>query len=470
MQPTFVIVGRPNVGKSTLFNRLTRTRDALVAELPGLTRDRHYGRGRFGERSFLVVDTGGLEPGKEEGILAAMAKQTQLAIAEADVILFLLDARDGLTTQDREIAARLRGARAPVVVVVNKAEGLDAAISSAEFHELGLGAPHAISSAHGQGVSALLQSLLAGFPLPDGEAHGRAEEEDKHPRIAIIGRPNVGKSTLFNRLLGEERSIVFDQPGTTRDAIEVTLERSAKTGSARPSPIDEPKTGSARPSPSDEPRRYTFIDTAGVRRRGNIQETIEKFSVIKSMQSVERANVVLLVLDANEIAEQDARLAGFVLEEGRAVVLAVNKWDAVHASDRERVKSELARKMGFLSFSRTHFISARNGTGVDALLPSIDRAYAAATAKLSTPKLTRTLIAAVQKQQPPRRGAFRPKLRYAHQGGSNPPLVVIHGSALNEIPDSYRRYLEKTFRETFDLQGTPLRIQFRQGNNPYDRG
>jgi GTP-binding protein len=496
LQPTFVIVGRPNVGKSTLFNRLTRTRDALVAELPGLTRDRHYGRGRFGERSFLVVDTGGLEPGKEEGILAAMAKQTQLAIAEADVILFLLDARDGLTTQDREIAARLRGARAPVVVVVNKAEGLDAAISSAEFHELGLGAPHAISSAHGQGVSALLQSLLAGFPLPGGEAHGRAEEEDKHPRIAIIGRPNVGKSTLFNRLLGEERSIVFDQPGTTRDAIEVTLERSAKTGSARPSPIDEPKTGSARPSPSDEPktgsarpspsdepktgaahssstgepRRYTFIDTAGVRRRGNIQETIEKFSVIKSMQSVERANVVLLVLDANEIAEQDARLAGFVLEEGRAVVLAVNKWDAVHASDRERVKSELARKMGFLSFSRTHFISARNGTGVDALLPSIDRAYAAATAKLSTPKLTRTLIAAVQKQQPPRRGAFRPKLRYAHQGGSNPPLVVIHGSALNEIPDSYRRYLEKTFRETFDLQGTPLRIQFRQGNNPYDRG
>jgi GTP-binding protein len=442
MQPTFVIVGRPNVGKSTLFNRLTRTRDALVAEIPGLTRDRHYGRGRFGERSYLVVDTGGLEPGKEEGILAEMAKQTQLAIAEADVILFLLDARQGLTAQDREIAQRLRAARAPVVVVVNKAEGLDAAISAAEFHELGLGVPQAISSAHGQGVGALLQSLLARFPLPE-RAAGDDDEEGKHPRIAIVGRPNVGKSTLFNRLLGEERSIVFDQPGTTRDSIEVTLQRGE--------------------------RSYTFIDTAGVRRRGNILETIEKFSVIKSMQSVERANVVLLVLDANEIAEQDARLAGFVLEEGRAVVLAVNKWDAVHASDRDRTKSELARKMGFLSFSRTHFISARNGAGVEALLPSIDGAYAAATAKLSTPKLTRTLIAAVEKQQPPRRGAFRPKLRYAHQGGSNPPLVIIHGTALNEIPDSYRRYLEKTFREAFDLHGTPLRIQFRQGANPYDR-
>lgn len=443
MQPTFVIVGRPNVGKSTLFNRLTRTRDALVAEVPGLTRDRHYGRGRLGERSFLVVDTGGLEPGKEEGILAEMAKQTQLAIAEADVILFLLDAREGLTAQDREIAQRLRAARAPVVVVVNKSEGLDSAISGAEFHELGLGMPQAISSAHGQGVGALLQSLLARFPLPE-RADGDADDaEAKHPRIAIVGRPNVGKSTLFNRLLGEERSIVFDQPGTTRDSIEVTLQRGE--------------------------RHYTFIDTAGVRRRGNIQETIEKFSVIKSMQSVERANVVLLVLDASEIAEQDARLAGFILEEGRAVVLAINKWDAVHTSDRDRAKSELSRKMGFLSFSRTHFISARNGVGVEALLPSIDGAYAAATAKLSTPKLTRTLIAAVEKQQPPRRGAFRPKLRYAHQGGSNPPLVIIHGTALNEIPDSYRRYLEKTFREAFDLHGTPLRIQFRQGANPYDR-
>jgi len=443
MQPTFVIVGRPNVGKSTLFNRLTRTRDALVAEVPGLTRDRHYGRGRLGERSFLVVDTGGLEPGKEEGILAEMAKQTQLAIAEADVILFLLDAREGLTAQDREIAQRLRAARAPVVVVVNKSEGLDSAISGAEFHELGLGMPQAISSAHGQGVGALLQSLLARFPLPERADGDVDDAEAKHPRIAIVGRPNVGKSTLFNRLLGEERSIVFDQPGTTRDSIEVTLQRGE--------------------------RHYTFIDTAGVRRRGNIQETIEKFSVIKSMQSVERANVVLLVLDASEIAEQDARLAGFILEEGRAVVLAINKWDAVHTSDRDRAKSELSRKMGFLSFSRTHFISARNGVGVEALLPSIDGAYAAATAKLSTPKLTRTLIAAVEKQQPPRRGAFRPKLRYAHQGGSNPPLVIIHGTALNEIPDSYRRYLEKTFREAFDLHGTPLRIQFRQGANPYDR-
>lgn len=444
MQATFVIVGRPNVGKSTLFNRLTRTRDALVAEMPGLTRDRHYGRGRFGDRSFLVVDTGGLEPGKEEGILAEMARQTQLAITEADVILFLLDARQGLTAQDREIASRLRSARAPVVVVVNKSEGLDTAISAAEFHELGLGEPHPISSAHGQGVGALLQALLARFPLPEARlGAGDEDGEDKHPRIAIIGRPNVGKSTLFNRLLGEERSIVFDQPGTTRDSIEVPLQRGE--------------------------RRYTFIDTAGVRRRGNIQETVEKFSVIKSMQAVERANVVLLVLDANEIAEQDARLAGFVLEEGRAVVLAVNKWDAVHSTDRDRAKSELSRKMGFLGFSRTHFISARNGTGVEALLPSIDGAYAAATAKLSTPKLTRTLMAAVEKQQPPRRGAFRPKLRYAHQGGSNPPLVIIHGTALNEIPDSYRRYLEKTFREAFDLHGTPLRIQFKQGANPYAR-
>jgi GTP-binding protein len=303
--------------------------------------------------------------------------------------------------------------------------------------------PHAISSAHGQGVGALLESLLARFPLSEPH-HDADDDQQKHPRIAIIGRPNVGKSTLFNRLLGEERSIVFDQPGTTRDSIEVTLQRGE--------------------------RQYTFIDTAGVRRRGNIQETIEKFSVIKSMQAVERANVVLLVLDASEIAEQDARLAGFILEEGRAVVLAVNKWDAVHASDRERAKSELARKMGFLGFSRTHHISARNGMGVDALLPSLDRAYAAATAKLSTPKLTRTLLAAVEKQQPPRRGAFRPKLRYAHQGGSNPPLVIIHGTALNEIPESYRRYLEKTFRDTFDLQGTPLRVQFRQGANPYDRG
>jgi GTP-binding protein len=440
VKPTLVIVGRPNVGKSTLFNRMTRSRDALVADLPGLTRDRHYGEGRLGDRPYLVVDTGGLEPVAKEGMLHEMARQTEAAIAEADVVLFLVDGRDGLTPQDRRIADALRATRAKVWLAVNKTEGMNAPVVTAEFFELGLGQPHAISASHGEGVRELVEAALEAFPVEVDAP----EDESAGPRIAIVGRPNVGKSTLVNALLGEERVIAFDQPGTTRDAIEIPFERGA--------------------------RRYVLIDTAGLRRRGKVFEAVEKFSVIKTLQAIERANVVVLLLDARtEISDQDAHIAGFVLESGRAVVVAVNKWEGLEEYARAEVRRVLARKLAFLGFARTHFISALEGEGLGAVMRSVDEAYAAAMAKLPTPKLTRTLIAAVARQAPPRAGYSRPKLRYAHQGGSNPPLIVVHGTALDDVPATYRRYLEATFRKTFGLVGTPLRVEFRTGRNPYVR-
>ena len=437
MKPTLVIVGRPNVGKSTLFNRLTRTRDALVADVPGLTRDRHYGAGRMGDRAYLVVDTGGLEP-EGQGVFVEMAKQARTAIAEADAVLLVTDAREGLTAQDRAIGEELRRMGRRVFVAVNKAEGMNPDLAAAEFHELGLGAPRAISAEHGQGVRDLVDAALADFPAdeePDGES-------DKAARIAVVGRPNAGKSTLVNTLVGEERVVTFDQPGTTRDAIDVEL---AIGG-----------------------RRYILVDTAGLRRRGKVFESVEKFSVVKTLQAIDRANVAVLVLDAQgQISDQDAHIAGFILERGRALVVAVNKWDDLDDYARDMTKRAIARRLKFLSFARFHYISAREGRGVALLIESVDRAYRAAMAKLPTPKLTRALIAAVAKQAPPRAGISRPKLRYAHQGGSNPPIVVVHGTALNAVPDSYRRYLEADFRKAFRLEGTPLRIEFRSGRNPY---
>ena len=439
MKPTIVLVGRPNVGKSTLFNRLTRTRDALVADMPGLTRDRHYGIGRVGDRDYLVVDTAGFDPVAKSGIMHEMAQQAERAIEEADVLLFLVDGRVGLTPHDEQIAARLRRCGRPVVLVVNKAEGLRREMVAAEFHSLGLGAPLPISATHGDGVTQLVNEVLAPFPRDAGDEE---DEAARGPRIAVVGRPNVGKSTLINGLVGEERVIAFDLPGTTRDAIEIPFERGG--------------------------RHYTLIDTAGLRRRGKVFEAVEKFSVIKTLQAVEQSNVAVLVLDASQdIADQDAHIAGFVLDAGRALVVAVNKWDAVDDYRREMVKRDIERKLGFLSFARFHYVSALEGKGLSAIMKSVDAAYAAATAKLSTPRLTRVLQAAVTKQAPPRHGVFRPKLRYAHQGGSNPPVVVIHGTALDHVPTAYVRYLERTFADAFRLQGTPLRVQFKTAHNPY---
>lgn len=436
MKPTIALVGRPNVGKSTLFNRLTRTRDAIVADMPGLTRDRHYGQGKLGSKPYLVVDTGGFEPVAKDGIFHEMAKQTLQAVDEADAVVFLVDGRNGMSAHDKVIADHLRRSGRPVYLAVNKAEGRHLDVITAEFFELGLGEPVGISAAHGQGVRELIELVLEN--LPDAAE----EEEAKHPKFAIVGRPNVGKSTLVNSILGEQRVIAFDQPGTTRDSIHIDFERSG--------------------------RHYTIVDTAGIRRRGKVTEAIEKFSVIKTLQSVEDANVVVLVLDAQqEISDQDASIAGFVLESGRALVVAVNKWDGLEQYKRDWIKREVERKLGFLAFAKLHFISALQGQGVSALFKSIDDAYAAAMAKLSTPRLTRVLLAAVQKQQPPRNGLHRPKMRYAHQGGVNPPIIVVHGSGLEQVPESYRRYLERCFMDAFKLQGTPLRIQFKTTGNPF---
>lgn len=437
MKPTVVIVGRPNVGKSTLFNRLTRSRDALVADFPGLTRDRHYGIGRGASRPYLVVDTGGFEPLTKEGILQEMARQAEQAIVEADVLLFLVDARAGLTPQDKAIADRLRKSQRPVLLAVNKAEGMDRAMVAAEFYELGLGEPLVVSSAHGDGIKQLIELALEPFPLDEEE-----EEKQDAPRVAIVGRPNVGKSTLINALLGEERVIAFDMPGTTRDAIEIPFEKNG--------------------------RAYTLIDTAGLRRKGKVFEAIEKFSVIKTLQAIQECNVVVMVVDARQdISDQDAHIAGFVVESGRALVLAVNKWDDVDAYRRECIKNDIDRKLAFLGFAKRHYISALKSEGIVPLLKSVDGAFAAAMVKLATPKLTRVLIDAVAVQAPPRHGVFRPKMRYAHQGGSNPPLIVVHGNALDHVPDSYRRYLEGVFVKQFKLQGTPLRVQFKSTRNPF---
>ncbi len=441
--PVIAIVGRPNVGKSTLFNRLTRSRDALVADLPGLTRDRHYGTGRVGDRPFLVIDTGGFEPVAKEGIVHEMAKQTRQAIAEADALIFLVDGRQGMTGSDQSIADDLRRAGRPLMIAVNKAEGMRHGTVTAEFHELGMGEPVAISSAHGDGVRELVEALLERVAPVDDDAPEEAEDEGpRRVRIAIVGRPNVGKSTLVNTLLGEDRVIAFDQPGTTRDSIHIDFDRGG--------------------------RRYTLIDTAGLRKRGKVFEAIEKFSVVKTLQSIADANVVVLVLDARqEISDQDAHIAGFIVESGRAVVVAINKWDGLDDYSRERIKRDAGRKLQFLSFARSHHISALKGQGIAALMRSVDAAAVAAFVKLPTPKLTRALIAAVDKQTPPRRGVSRPKLRYAHQGGQNPPVIVIHGNGLDQVPETYRRYLESSFRETFSLEGTPLRVEFRSTRNPF---
>lgn len=450
-KPVVTLVGRPNVGKSTLFNRLTRSRSALVADYAGLTRDRHYGEGRVGEIPFIVVDTGGFEPEAKSGILQHMAKQTQQAIAESDVVIFLVDARAGLNAHDQDIASLLRKSGQKVLLCVNKAEGMARSGAIAEFHELGLGEPHAISASHGDGVVSLIEEALEPFAI-DAKEQAQDDEPvelidgDKHRiKLAIVGRPNVGKSTLINTLVGENRVIAFDMPGTTRDAIEVEFERDG--------------------------RQYTLIDTAGLRRRGKVFETVEKFSVIKTLQAIEACNVVLLMLDAQqEISDQDAHIAGFIVESGRALVVAINKWDNLDSEQRERIKREFDRKLRFLSFAKVHTISALRGQGVNVVMKSVVAAHAAAFAKLSTPKLTRVLHAAVEQQPPPRKGVFRPKMRYAHQGGQNPPRIIIHGNALDAVANPYRRYLEAKFRDAFELAGTPLRIEFKSSHNPYVDG
>ncbi len=439
MKPVIALVGRPNVGKSTLFNRLARTRDALVANQPGLTRDRHYGVGRVGPREYLVVDTGGLEPVAKEGIYAEMAKQSRQAIVESDLVLFLVDGRQGVTPHDHVIAAELRKAKREVILVVNKTEGYTHSMAAADFFELGLGEPETISASHGDGVRQLMDMACEKLPvLPDDEEGG------KRIKVAIAGRPNVGKSTMVNTLLGEERVIAFDMPGTTRDSIYIDFER------------------------NDKP--YTLIDTAGLRKRGKVFESVEKFSVIKTLQAIEDANVVILMLDAQQdISDQDASIAGFIVEAGRSLVLAVNKWDSLDDYRKERIKAEVGRKLTFLNYAKFHYVSATKPFGIAAMMKSVDEAHAAAFAKLSTPKLTRLIQECVEHQQPPRKGIFRPKLRYAHQGGQNPPIVIVHGTALDAIPDNYKRYLETRIRERFKLDGTPLRVEFRSNVNPFDK-
>ena len=445
MKPVIALVGRPNVGKSTLFNRITKSRDAIVADFAGLTRDRHYGDAKLGPREFIVVDTGGFEPEKPTGVVAEMAKQTRQAVAEADAVIFVTDVRAGLSAQDADIARYLRTQQKKVLLAVNKAEGMAESPLLAEFHELGIGEPHPISAAHGQGIRSLLEAALDDF-FPDDaddDAEAAGDEGDKPIRLAVAGRPNVGKSTLINAWLGEERLVAFDQPGTTRDAIHVPFERDG--------------------------RKFELIDTAGLRRKGKVFEAIEKFSVVKTLQAISDANVVLLLIDATlGVSEQDAHIAGYILESGRAVVIAVNKWDATDEYQREQLQRSIESRLAFLKFAPVLQISARRRTGLSALWKSILAAHASATVKMPTPVLTRLLQDAVEHQAPRRDGNFRPKMRYAHQGGMNPPLVVIHGNSLDHITDAYKRYLEGRFREHFKLTGTPMRIEFRSGKNPFD--
>jgi GTP-binding protein len=416
----------------------------LVADLPGLTRDRHYGEGRIGERPFLVIDTGGFEPVAKEGIMKEMAQQTKQAVAEADIVVFIVDGRQGLTPHDKTITDFLRKSGRKCMLVVNKSEGMKYTSVTADFYELGMGDPYVISAAHGDGVHDLVNEALDLAFAQRPEDAEELEPLERGIKIALVGRPNVGKSTLINTLVGEQRVIAFDMPGTTRDSIEIPFERDGK--------------------------HYTLIDTAGIRRRGKVFEAIEKFSVVKTLQSISDAHVVVLMLDAQQdISEQDAHIAGFILESGRALVVAINKWDGLESSDRDEIKIDLDRKLDFLTWAKFHFISALKSTGIGPLLKSVDQAYAAATANLSTPRLTRALQEAVEKQEPKRKGSTRPKMRYAHQGGQNPPVIVIHGNALDAITEPYKRYLEKHFRDTFNLVGTPLRIELRSGKNPFDK-
>ena len=443
MKPVIALVGRPNVGKSTLFNRLTKSRDAIVSDYAGLTRDRHYGQGRQGKREYIVIDTGGFEPDASQGIFREMAKQTRQAVTEADVVVFVVDARDGLSAQDHEIANYLRRLSKPCLLVANKAEGMQAGAQLSEFYELGLGEVYPVSAAHGQGVRDLVDLALAPLQLPDEETLPELAEGEVAPiKLALAGRPNAGKSTLINTWLGEERLVAFDLPGTTRDAISVEFERNGQ--------------------------KFELIDTAGLRRKGKVFEAIEKFSVVKTLQAIESANVVLLLIDAEQgMTDQDAHIAGFILDAGRAVVLAVNKWDAVDAYQRELVQRSIETRLAFLKFAEIHFISAKKRQGLGPLWGSIIRAHKAAMRKMPTPQLTRLLLEAVQFQQPKRSGMYRPKLRYAHQGGMNPPVIVVHGNSLEGVTDAYKRFLEGRFRKAFDLTGTPLRVEMKTARNPY---
>jgi GTP-binding protein len=439
MLPVVALVGRPNVGKSTLFNALTRTRDALVHDLPGLTRDRHYGICRLGVREFVVVDTGGLT-GEKEGIGALTARQVQLAIDEADRVVFVVDAREGLLPQDRNILDVLRRTGKPVLLGVNKTDGLDESVALGEFSKFGISDTLPLAASHGRGVPALVETLLAGLPQADPDA--AIESPDDGVRVAIVGRPNVGKSTLVNRLLGEERVVVSEIAGTTRDSIRVRLNRDGK--------------------------RYTLIDTAGVRRRARVEEAVEKFSVIKTLQSIAAAHVAVVLLDSHEgVSEQDATLIGHVLNEGRALVIAVNKWDGLGKYEREQCKSSLSRKLDFVVFARQVTISALHGSGIAELMKAINRAHASATREFSTSELTRAVEAAYTGYQPPLVRGHAPRLRFAHPGGSNPPTIVIHGSRTKHIAAGYHRYLENFFRKRFKLEGTPIRIEFRESENPF---
>jgi GTP-binding protein len=439
MKPVIALVGRPNVGKSTLFNRLTRSRDALVADQPGLTRDRKFGEGKLGDRPYIVVDTGGLS-GEKEGVEKLMASQSWQAVQESDIVLFLVDGRAGMVTDDQNIAKRLRATGKPVYLVVNKTDGLNEDVVTAEFYAMGLGEPYPIAAAHGRGVRALINQVLG--DLPEEEAIPEEIEAQQGIRIAIVGRPNVGKSTLVNRILGEERVLAFDLPGTTRDSIYLPFERDGQT--------------------------YTLIDTAGIRRRSRVKEAVEKFSVIKAMQAIEDAHVVIMLLDGQEgISEQDATLFGFILDTGRALVVAVNKWDGLDRDQRDKVKRELELKLPFLKFARIHFISALHGSGVGNLFGSVLTAYESAMIDMSTNRLTQLLEDLVSAHAPPVVKGRRIKLRYAHQGGKNPPIIVIHGTQTEAVPDAYRRYLSNGFQKYLKLEGTPIRIEFKTGKNPF---
>jgi len=463
MLPVIALVGRPNVGKSTLFNRLTRTRDALVADFPGLTRDRKYGQAKLDEDEFIVIDTGGIT-GDDEGLDAVMAEQSLLAIDEADAVLFLVDARVGMMVADQAIAEHLRKQEKKVFIVANKTDGIDADSACAEFYGLGLGEVYHIAAAHGKGVRQMIDTALDGFfdaPVEAAEEDNEFDESDVFVddeekllaeqerlaalpiKLAIIGKPNVGKSTLTNRILGEERVVVYDQAGTTRDSIYIPMSR--------------------------EDREYILIDTAGVRKRKKVNETVEKFSVIKTLKAIEDCNTVLLVIDARDgIAEQDLCLLGYTLNAGRSLVIAVNKWDGMTDYDKERVKSELDRRLGFIDFAKIHFISALHGTGVGHLYESVEEAYDSSTKRISTSMLTRIMTMATDDHNPPMVQNRRVKLRYAHAGGYNPPLIVIHGNQVKKLPDSYKRYLMNYFRRSLQIMGTPIRIEFREGSNPFE--
>ena len=463
MLPVIALVGRPNVGKSTLFNRLTRTRDALVADFPGLTRDRKYGQAKIEEQEFIVIDTGGIT-GDEEGIDALMAGQSLQAIEEADAVLFLVDARVGMTVADEAIANHLRKQEKNVFVVANKTDGIDADSVCGEFYALGLGEVYHIAAAHGKGVRQMIDTALDGFfddvPVEDEpedfdvglefveeDEETLQKEQDRLQnlpiKLALIGRPNVGKSTLTNRILGEERVLVYDMPGTTRDSIYLPMNRDG--------------------------REYVLIDTAGVRKRKKVNETVEKFSVIKTLKAIEDSNVVMLIIDARDgISDQDLSLLGYTLNAGRSLVIAVNKWDGMTEYDKERVKSELDRRLGFIDFAKIHFISALHGTGVGHLYESVEEAYNSSTKRISTSMLTRIMGMAVDDHQPPMVQGRRVKLRYAHAGGYNPPLIVIHGNQVKKLADSYKRYLMNYFRRSLNIMGTPIRIEFREGSNPFE--